>query len=69
MNKEKLLCRKKIEQAFKMFDINGDGYIDHGELSKVVGGVAVDEKQWKEIIAEIDTDGDGMVTFRFELNF
>jgi len=50
-----------MEQAFKMFDINGDGYIDHSELAKIVGGVSVDEKAWKAIIADIDTDGDGVI--------
>jgi calcium-dependent protein kinase len=27
MNQEKLLSMKKIEQAFKIFDLDGDGFI------------------------------------------
>lgn len=44
-----------------MFDINGDGYTDHQEQAKVVSGVTVDEKHWKEIITEVDNNGDGMI--------
>lgn len=32
MNQEKLLSVKKIEQAFKIFDTDGDGYISKSEM-------------------------------------
>eukprot|EP00331_Platyophrya_macrostoma_P017306 CAMPEP_0176466452 /NCGR_PEP_ID=MMETSP0127-20121128/37899_1 /TAXON_ID=938130 /ORGANISM="Platyophrya macrostoma, Strain WH" /LENGTH=495 /DNA_ID=CAMNT_0017859619 /DNA_START=33 /DNA_END=1515 /DNA_ORIENTATION=+ len=63
MNEEKLLSKQKIDQAFKRFDKNGDGYIERSELSAVFGGVEIKEDQWQQIIADCDTDKDGRISF------
>ncbi|KAK7285248.1 hypothetical protein RJT34_20012 [Clitoria ternatea] len=52
------------ERIFKHFDANGDGKISSqelGEALKDLGSVTVDEVQ--QMIAEIDTDGDGFISY------
>mmetsp|Transcript_5722 Transcript_5722/g.6134 ORF Transcript_5722/g.6134 Transcript_5722/m.6134 type:complete len:474 (+) Transcript_5722:35-1456(+) len=63
MSQEKLLSKTKIEEAFKRFDKNGDGYIERAELSAVLGGVEIDEEQWQKIINDCDTDKDGKISY------
>ena len=62
-NKEKLTKKKKIEQAFKLFDENGDGVIEKQEIEGLMGGKIIDESTWKEILGECDKNGDGKVFF------
>jgi calcium-dependent protein kinase len=57
----KNLSAKKIKQAFNIFDLDGNGYIDKVELINVLGAVEIDEKEWKELIKDIDADHDGRV--------
>ncbi|XP_047337219.1 polcalcin Che a 3-like [Impatiens glandulifera] len=52
------------ERIFKRFDANGDGQISSSELGdalKTLGSVAGDEV--KRMMSEIDTDGDGFISF------
>ncbi|OWM64391.1 polcalcin Syr v 3-like [Punica granatum] len=52
------------ERIFKRFDANGDGKISSSELGetlKTLGSVTDDEI--KRMMAEIDTDGDGFISF------
>lgn len=52
------------ERIFKRFDANGDGKISSSELSdtlKTLGSITDDEI--KRMMAEIDTDGDGSISF------
>lgn len=60
---EKLLNKTKIEQAFKMFDTDGDGFITKEELETIMGGVPMDEMTWKAILEESDINKDGKVGF------
>lgn len=48
-----------------MFDQDGGGSISHDELKAVLGGSKskMDEKYWKEMIAEVDENGDGEIDF------
>lgn len=62
MNWQKALSKKKLETAFKTFDLNGDEVIDMNELKEIVGG-AVDTEMYKEIMKEADTNGDGVIDF------
>lgn len=52
------------EKIFKRFDSNGDGRISAVELGdtlKTLGSVT--EEEVKNMMAEIDTDGDGFISF------
>jgi len=51
-------------QAFRMFDHNGDGSISQGELAEVMKSQeAVDPHIAQKMIAEVDLDGDGKLSF------
>ncbi|KAL4613978.1 polcalcin Ole e 3 [Castanea sativa] len=53
------------ERIFKSFDANGDGKISSTELGdalKTLGSVTSEEV--KRMMAEIDTDGDGFISFQ-----
>lgn len=52
------------ERVFKRFDANGDSKISSAELGdalKALGSVTADEV--KKMMVEIDTDGDGFISF------
>ncbi|XP_022141635.1 polcalcin Bet v 4 [Momordica charantia] len=52
------------DRIFKRFDANGDGKISAAELGealKTLGSVTADEVQ--RMMAEIDTDGDGFISY------
>ena len=57
------LCKKKLETAFKTFDLNGDGKIDLSELKEIIGG-KLTEQEYKEILKEADLNGDGVVDYK-----
>ena len=50
-----------MEQAFKMFDTDSDGFITREELETIMGGVPMDEMTWKAILEESDINKDGKV--------
>ncbi|CAI0450886.1 unnamed protein product [Linum tenue] len=53
------------ERIFKRFDLNGDGKISATELGdclKTLGSVTPDEV--KRMMDEIDTDGDGYISYQ-----
>ena len=57
-----VLSEQKIEQAFKLFDKNGDGSISANEIKEVLGkGANISDQIWDEIIREVDVNGDGEV--------
>eukprot|EP00163_Fabomonas_tropica_P029285 TRINITY_DN622_c0_g1_i1.p1 TRINITY_DN622_c0_g1~~TRINITY_DN622_c0_g1_i1.p1 ORF type:complete len:164 (-),score=67.66 TRINITY_DN622_c0_g1_i1:228-719(-) len=53
-----------IEDAFKVFDKDGDGILQRSELRKVMEnlGEAVTEKQLERMVREADFDGDGEIS-------
>jgi Ca2+-binding EF-hand superfamily protein len=56
-----------MRETFAKFDTSGDGYLDAEELRlaiKVAKGDEVPLEDCKELIAEIDCDGDGVIDFR-----
>lgn len=64
--KSLLLSSQNLRSAFNMMDENGDGSLTKEELMKVFGAGAVSERGeqiWDEIIASIDQDSDGEVTY------
>ena len=44
-----------------MFDSNKDGYIDHNEMRKLMGGLEVNDSQWEKICDLCDLDKDGKI--------
>ncbi|KAI9160626.1 hypothetical protein LWI28_010116 [Acer negundo] len=58
------------ERIFKKFDLNGDGQISATELAdclKALGNVTGEEV--KNMMSEIDTDGDGFISYEEYINF
>ncbi|GKV47100.1 hypothetical protein SLEP1_g54027 [Rubroshorea leprosula] len=58
------------ERIFKHWDANGDGKISVAELGDaliVTGSIAPDES--KSMMAEIDTDGDGYISYQEYTDF
>jgi calcium-dependent protein kinase len=63
VDKKKILTEDRLEQAFKMFDKNGDGSISSNEIKSVLqNGKAFSDQVWNDIIKEVDIDGDGQVS-------
>jgi len=61
-NTEKFLSKEKLDQAFKLFDLDGDGFITRQEIAAVMGGITIDDEQWKLLVQECDTNGDGQIS-------
>ena len=62
ISQEKLLSKKRIEQTFKMFDQDGNGFIEKEELKALMGNLEMDHQEWLDLIEEYDTNGDGKVS-------
>jgi calcium-dependent protein kinase len=60
-----IIDANKIKEAFNTFDINSDGEIGWEELKMVLGNDQNDNvsKVWKEVVAEVDSNGDGKIDF------
>merc|ERR1719300_2163062 len=55
----------KIREAFKVFDSNGDGFINRQELGYVMDnlGEKMEKEEIESLIDEIDIDGDGQINY------
>jgi calcium-dependent protein kinase len=62
MNQEKLLSMNKIEQAFKIFDQDGDGFISKQEMKQVMGDIQ--DNVWTQILFEADNNQDGLISYQ-----
>ena len=60
-NEYKNVSRKRVEQTFKIFDQDGDGFIDRKELTNVMGAFEINDEEWRAMIKDIDRDEDGKV--------
>ena len=69
INKDKLLEGNYIQKGFQLFDEDGDGFIDIGELKSVMNGVNLTDDEWREVIKQFDSDNDGKVRFFINLRF
>lgn len=56
---------KEMLEAFKVFDKDGDGYIDTTELHDIMDtlGQKLSEEEINEMVKEADTDGDGKINY------
>lgn len=67
INRQKLLSKERLEAVFKLFDIDGNGFLTADELRDIFNpGNAkdVDEKVWSELIQEVDQNGDGKISLK-----
>lgn len=65
LEKENAVQVEKLKIAFEMFDIDGNGIITLDEIKEVLGTACdVDERVWKEIVREVDDNGDGVIEFK-----
>jgi Ca2+-binding EF-hand superfamily protein len=56
--------QQEVEETFKVFDINGDGFISATEFKSVltqIGGANVTDEQVEAMIAEVDLNGDEQI--------
>mmetsp|Transcript_77511 Transcript_77511/g.107679 ORF Transcript_77511/g.107679 Transcript_77511/m.107679 type:complete len:446 (+) Transcript_77511:86-1423(+) len=51
---EKLISKEKLDKAFRLFDIDNDGFITRNELANVLGGIKLDDQQWADLVGECD---------------
>ena len=63
LNKDQLISKQKMEQAFKMLDLDGNGVISRNELKSIMGWTAIPEIVWRFIINEVDMNHDGEVIY------
>lgn len=60
----------ELQEAFAMFDKNGDGTISSAELGTVMRSLGQNptESELMDMINEVDVDGNGIIDFREFLN-
>ena len=65
IDKEKLLTEKNLKIAFDLFDRDKNGMISCSELKYILGEYngRVKESVWRNMINEIDLNGDGQICF------
>jgi calcium-dependent protein kinase len=63
MKKEKLLNADMLKNAFKIFDLDGNGYITIDELQQTIPLNVQNKTNWIEIVKEVDLDGDCQINF------
>lgn len=63
-NKESLLDDRQLKNSFGFFDKDGSGTVTVEELKEALGiGKNIDEQVWKDVINEVDENGDGEIDF------
>ena len=64
INQNQLLNEGNMRAAFALFDKDGGGTIEAAEIAAILGqDVNSDDAIWREVIGEVDTNGDGMIDF------
>ncbi|KAM3133795.1 hypothetical protein pb186bvf_014058 [Paramecium bursaria] len=64
MIQEKKMSQKQLEQAFKLFDIDGNGQISKEEIQQVFGGIEIENQAWEDILKNCDTNKDGLISLQ-----
>ncbi|CAD8179980.1 unnamed protein product [Paramecium octaurelia] len=60
MRVEKLVSIERIRQAFRMLDLNGDGYISKDELEEAMG--FLEPEIWEQFLNDCDLNKDGKIS-------
>ena len=63
IQKEKLLNEETLDKAFRMFDLDGNGYITIEELKKTMPLEITTKAGWRNLVSEVDKDGDYQISF------
>ena len=56
---------EEIKEAFKVFDVDGNGFVSAAELRHVMTnlGEKLSDREVDEMIREADVDGDGQINY------
>lgn len=63
LQKEKILNEDMLRKAFNLFDIDGNGYITIEELKQTLNLHLNNQIDWKDLVGEVDKDGDYQINF------
>ena len=61
--KDKLLSDKTLQKAFNLLDLDGNGFITLDELKESMSVEFTSKIEWRELIEEVDKDGDNQISF------
>ena len=61
MNKQTMLSKELLQQAFEAFDADCNGFISVDEIMGIMGDQSDVNSAWEEMIQAADTNGDGML--------
>ena len=60
INQNQLLNESNMRAAFQLFDKDGGGTIEAAEIAAILGqDINSDDGIWREVINEVDQNGDG----------
>ena len=62
INRKRLLDRENLENTFKLFDKDSDGFLTIPELKLAFSEIELDNAEWKAIVKEVDKNGDGQIS-------
>ena len=57
-----LISEDTLEKTFKLFDIDGNGFITLDELKESMPIEITSKIEWIDLIDEVDKDGDGQIS-------
>ena len=61
--KDKLLSEKTLQKTFNLLDLDGNGFITLDELKESMPIEITSKLEWRELIEEVDKDGDNQISF------
>ena len=61
--KDKLLSETTLQKTFNLLDLDGNGFITLDELKESMPIEITSKLEWRELIEEVDKDGDNQISF------